>query len=341
MLLYLYGEDEGQIRSFVEQVRVQCVGESSQAFNLNVFDASETPIERILEAAQTLPVLSAWRVITVSNASAYGKPDWERAIPYLNDPSPSTCLIFRGREAPQLKESVQAISSHGAVLEFRPRTEHQAEAWIRQRVHQEGKRIYPEATQALIERVGTRESEMETELQKLLAYAGEAKAIRAEDVQEVAAEARIHRVFDLTDALAERRTWDALKILHRLLEEGTPPLALLGMMVRQIRLLWFAREALDQGIGKSQWAHRLSIPSFLQDRLLKQARIWDETSLWKAFEGLTRLDRTFKSGGLDPEVLMDHWILNLGQIDPGRDRWGPIVRGNRRPRTAPPIGSGH
>ncbi len=338
LLLFLHGQDGGRILALAEQVRSHCLEPSTRSLNLNGFDARETPISTVLESARTLPMFSAWRVVLVANASAWVKSEWEKAIPYLKDPSPSTSLILRGEKPPPSQEAVQAIRAKGFIWEIRPRSPSQAESWVAERVRQEGRRILPGAARALVERVGTMQADLEGEIQKLLAFCGHPGPIGEEAVEEVAAAARTHKLYDLTDALSEHRTGDALRILHRLFEDGAAPLALLGMMARQVRLLWHARESLWSKGPEADWAKDLSIPPFLQERLLKQARKWDEPSLMRALEGLARIDRMLKGGRSDPELLMDRWVLS--QTAPGP--WEgpqPSGSGRRQRQEGPPIGS--
>ena len=316
LVLCIHGDDEGRGLSLVEQVRGRCMEESTRAFNENVFDALETPMGRVILAARTLPMMSAWRVVLVNNASHLSKADWDTALPYLKDPCPSTCLIFRGHKLTMSAEATETIRKGGAMVELRPRSERQAQAWLVERVRREGKVISSDAARALVERVGTLEGELEGEAQKLVAFVGAQATVEEEDVRQVAAEVRSHRVFDLTDALGEQRTADGLKILHRLLEEGSAPLGLLGMMARQVRLLWFAGESVRGGRGRSDWVKRFSVKPFLVDKLAGQARNWDAGSLRKALLGLAQIDRSMKSGKLDPEILLDQWVLRMGRRDP-------------------------
>jgi DNA polymerase-3 subunit delta len=316
-VLFLHGEDEGRILSFVEDVRHRCLQGAMPEFNQNLFDAPDTPFDRVLEAAETLPVLSDWRLVIVRNASSYGKEHWDSALRYFNDPSPTTCLVLRGEKPPSHQPVLKAIASHGAVLEFRPRSKREAGSWIADRATAEGKKLSGEAIGALLDRVGTREGELEVELQKLFAYVGANITIDEGDVREVAAEAKTHRIFDLTDAVAEHRTADALKILHRMLDDGTPPLSLMAMMARQVRLLFMVRES-SRSKADSDRLRSLSLPPFLQDRLVKQCRGWDDPLLTRALNGLVLLDRALKSGAVRPEILLDRWVLDTAKKSEAR-----------------------
>jgi DNA polymerase-3 subunit delta len=306
-VLFLYGEDQGRIRSFVTALRKACLQGASEAFNLNRLDAQEVPMERVLEAARTLPILAPRRLVLVANASGLSTPEWNKVLSYLQDPSPHTCLVFLSERLPEPKEIQKAMGDKGVLLRFRPRTVKDAGSWVTSRFQQEGKRIRPEAVALLLERAGTGEGELEIEIQKILCYVGDSKEVSAEDVAQVGTDIRPLKLFDLTDALAEYRTAQALRILHRLMEEGTHPLALLGMLLRQIRLLWQARESLHK--GREEISKELNLPLYQVDRLRRAAKLWEMEELWEAYQGLVDMDRTLKSGGLPPKTLLERWIL--------------------------------
>lgn len=311
LVLFVYGEDEGRLLSFMNRLRAKCLEEATRSFNLSLFDTRETPLGRILDAARTFPVLSSRRMVVVNNASSLGKAEWEGMISYLRRPSPSTCLVLRGDSQPSSPEVIKAIQDVGAVLEFRPRTERQAEEWVVNRVRMEGKRILPEAARALVGEVGTMQGALESEVEKLLLYAWDKATIGEEEVREVTVGAKRHRIFDLADALGERREADALRILHRLLDEKDSHLKILGMLARQVRMIWHTKDSIQSGRDVS--SAQSQIPAFARARILKQAHKWDEPSLRRALEGLGDLDRAFKGGRLAPEVLLDEWVLEVCQ----------------------------
>lgn len=311
LIVFLYGEDEGRLLSFMNLLRTKCLDETTRPFNLSRFDAEEIPLERILDAARTFPVLSPRRMVVVDNASSFGQAEWEGMIPYLRRPSPSTCLVLRGDSRPDSPEVVKAIQDVGAVLEFKRCTERQAEEWIVDTVRNAGKRIPLNVARVLIGEVGTMQGALEGEVEKLLLYASDKATIGEEDVREVTVGAKSHKIFDLTDALGERREVDALRILHTLLDEKDSHLKILGMLARQVRMIWHTKDSIQSGRDVSSSQGKL--PAFARARLLKQTHKWEEASLRRALEGLGDLDRAFKGGMLAPEVLLDKWILEVCQ----------------------------
>ena len=192
------------------------------------------------------------------------------------------------------------------------RTAGTAAGWIEQHVRREGKRMTKDAVKLLIERVGMSQGDLEGEIGKILAYAGDKDVIDEEDVFEVTSASRTHRVFDFIDAMAKRDARGALNILHGLFDEGEAPLKVLGMMSRQIRLLWIAKSLIESGRPKSDWPKGFNLPPFLKDKLLVAARSWNAQALNEAHEGLVRIDRTIKAGGVsNAAVLIELWVMRM------------------------------
>lgn len=306
-LIWLYGEDQGRGRSLVEELRSRLVPEAVSSFNYVCLDGRESGLDRILEIARSLPMLSRYKLVVVHNASELKKADLDRSLGYFQAPCPTTCLVFMAQKPPQSERLAKLLQENGALVELRPRSEASAQAWVRERVRQEGKDMTVEAARALIQRVGTQEGSLEGEIQKLLAFVGEKRVIQDSDVEDVAAEARSSTLFELTDALSENRTAHALRTLHKILGQGTPPLAAVGMVARQLRLLLTAVNARKGASPQGE----LQVPSFVWERLLKQARAWSETRLLKALRALLEVDSAMKSGRLDPEVLLDQWVIKV------------------------------
>lgn len=306
-VIWLYGDDEARGRAILEQLRARLVPQAVRAFNEASLDGRDVPMDRVLEMARSMPMLSPWRLLVVYNASDFRKEEWELALGYFQRPCPTTCLVLWAHKPPSPDPIALTIREKGAVVQLRPRSELGAQAWVRERVARERKRITTQAVRAVVERAGTHEAALEGEIQKLVAFVGEREVIQECDVQDVAAEVRTHALFELTQALGEHRAEDALRILHQALEKGTAPLAVVGMLAKHLRLLCAA-------VASAAWssgAPRPEVQAFVWERLLKQARGWSESRLLQALRGLLEVDTTIKSGRLDPELLLDRWILQV------------------------------
>jgi DNA polymerase-3 subunit delta len=162
-------------------------------------------------------------------------------------------------------------------------------------------------------------------------YVGERPAITADDVRLVFRDMAESWIFDFTGALATRQLGRALPLLHGLIAQGEPPLRLLAMLAREVRLLLLARECLD-GTLRGKWRADLPFNVF-QSRILPQvdaetmdafgkshpfvlyrrfqdaARI-DGRTLRQALRQLAELDLRFKSSRGDPAMLLEVFVID-------------------------------
>src|SRR6266700_258092 len=85
-------------------------------------------------------------------------------------------------------------------------------------------------------------------------YAGGSAVITVDDVRKLSAQVQEARVFDLTDALAQRNRKQALDILHDLLADGEAPLRLISTITSQVRSLILVKELSQKGIRAAEIA---------------------------------------------------------------------------------------
>jgi DNA polymerase-3 subunit delta len=89
---------------------------------------------------------------------------------------------------------------------------------------------------------------LSNELDKLICASGGQGEIRVEDVKAMVAPTAELSVFDLVDAVAERKPREAVSQLEALLDQQAQPFMILAMLSRQLRLLIQARYLLDAGL---------------------------------------------------------------------------------------------
>ncbi len=108
-----------------------------------------------------------------------------------------------------------------------------------------GKRLGPGAEEILKERVGGNMRLLQSEVEKLVAYA-DAPVIRAEDVKLLVGKAREDEFMELSDALQKRDAAAALAYVRDVMGQGTHGLQLLGAVASIFRNLLEGRERLSK-----------------------------------------------------------------------------------------------
>ncbi|UCD86057.1 MAG: DNA polymerase III subunit delta [Deltaproteobacteria bacterium] len=286
-------------------------GGSSKISGLEVVYGREGEAERIINLAQTLPMFSPRKVILVKEADKLSPKDLEKLITYLENPSPTTCLIFWGEKADLRTKFFRTFKKFGVLTEFRNLYESELPAWIRQFAQKSEKGIEREAVDLLIESVGNDLRMVKHELEKVMTYIGAKKTIELEDIEAVVVLARIRTVFELTDWLGNKNVEKAWEALTRIWEEGEHPLRILTMIARQFRFIWKTKQMLARGLAHSEILSRLKTQPFLLDRYLEQAKKFSFEELRKCFEEFYQVDLRLKSSKVPPRIILEKLVVDL------------------------------
>jgi DNA polymerase III subunit delta len=263
----------------------------------------------------------------------------QRGIP------PAAALVLTAEIVDQRRTLFKRIGELGQVIDCGVRSrkawESQmnpdaARARIREVVKSGEKSIDPEAVAAIVDRTGTSMRSLQSELEKILLYAGSRPTITAADVLAVLCGSREAGVFDLTNALSSRDVRQALTALRSLLTQREPVARILGTIANEVRTLLIARCVLETRFAGGL-DPAMTFPAF-QARVLprlKEAREGDDGSaaqlaemhpfrafnvlrsasrfsqpeLLRALEAIQETDFALKTSGQPESVLMEQLLI--------------------------------
>ena len=313
--LYLFfGEEEFLIQEALDLIIKQVVDPGARDFNFDVVYCRETAVSRVVNLAQTLPFMSKLRLVIAKEIDAFKAADLEALIPYLNDPSPSTCLVMVSNQGKFEKKSVlSAVEAHGAVTRFFPLLDREMAFWIEGWARSRGLSMQREAVHYLWQIIGNDLQKIGNELQKVEIFIKERKTITFDDVKAVVGDFREYTSFDLAAALGRKDREKAFLILNRLIQEGEAPVGLLGSIAWNFRRIMQAKAMEAAGMASDEAMKKLRPPViFHQAALFKsQMKSYTPDELREVFAVMLSTDRALKSSGLGSRLIMDRMILEL------------------------------
>ena len=134
-----------------------------------------------------------------------------------------------------------------------------------------------------------------------------------DEVKSLAIHSRIYTIFELMDSISTRNGPRSLEILNRFLEEEDKrkaPLQIMGMLNRQIRLLWQTKATLSGGGKPGDVTKRLGTAGFVSKNLIQQSRHWTDRDLERGLHLLHEADNRLKSGSR-PNPILESLIMSL------------------------------
>lgn len=340
MFYLLHGEDEFTSREHLKKLRTQ----GDFGYNQDVFSGTEVATKTIVINSNTLPFLSEQRLIIVeglpkkkrgekastitedttssgktkrkrSSKTTTGRAGFEKELAEHIETMPSSTVLIVIVD--ELLESsnllLKAAEQHGKAIQSTLPKGAVLEKWINSRVKNIGARIAPDATSLLANFVGNNLRLLANEVDKLALYVGEEGTITIPDIRLLCAQAQEARIFDLTDALAQRNQKQALNILHDLLSDGEPPLKLISTITSQVRSLLLVKELAQKGMRTPQIASTLGMPPFVVDKAIRQVKNFKPVQLENTYRDLLATDAALKRSRLTPEMALDLLVVNFGQ----------------------------
>ncbi len=232
---------------------------------------------------------------------------------YVGTMPESTVLIVLVDEVLDVAHPLlKAASQHGKVIQCTLPRGKALESWISKRTKGLGVSIAPDAAELLASFIGNHLRLLANELDKLATYVGEGGTIRVDTVRKLSAQVQEARIFDLTDALAQRNRTQALDILHDLLADGEPPLRLISTITSQVRSLLLVKELAQKGMRGPQIAAAIGIAPFVVDKALRQINKFSPAQLESAYRNLLETDAALKRSRLTPELALDLLVVSFG-----------------------------
>jgi DNA polymerase-3 subunit delta len=172
------------------------------------------------------------------------------------------------------------------------------------------------------------------ELEKLAAYTGERFEVTVEDVEAVSVRFSQADIFALMDAIGQKDAATALQLLDGVVEEGSDRgefLGFLGMLARQLRLIWQARYLRQRNLSargdglpdeiarqlpeRHNFADATSgNKGWLAEKFTKQAAMFSDGQLARAMDRLCQADLALKGGGearMDERTVVELLIAQL------------------------------
>ncbi|MBV9468289.1 MAG: DNA polymerase III subunit delta [Abitibacteriaceae bacterium] len=336
-------------------------------FNLDTLDGETTTVTDVLARAGNLPFLSDFRGVLVQRAErleglhrsgeekegAAKEKGKQSPVKHLADglenlPETTVLILARTPETPEpgaragtvrcVHATVdKVIEKHGLIIDCTvgPKNAERAIAVVNQEAARRNIPLADGAAEHLVGRSGYDIAHLLNEMEKCALRAGIGEIVTPSIIDEMTKRAAQETIFDLTDALGERKMPRALGLLRELTEGGEAPELILVMLVRHFRQLLQARTFLDARLsldnslshrippqlaqqlpqdGRENLANLMQSQPWLGRRLAQQARNFSVPQLETAMRAALAADLAMKGiegDGGSPEMLLELLVAQL------------------------------
>ena len=302
---YLLAGDEPLLRDdALAALRHAVLGEGGSDFDEDRLSAERTDAGAIEDSLNTLPVLAARRLVLLEDPEGRRAKGVTDALPdriAALEEGAGSVLVVLAQKADKRARWVKAFGT-SVVDCAAPTRAREVAAFVRREAERQEVALGRGVAELLAERTGPQLLLLRQEIAKLALFAGPGEKIQKEHVAAGTATLAEAPIWDLTDAIGEGRTADALRVLSQLQAAGAPGPVILGSLVSHFRRL------LRVGHGAS-----VPGPPFVRRKLESQARRYGVRRLRSSLDAIHQTDLALKgAGGLRPELALERLVLALG-----------------------------
>ncbi|WP_172194086.1 DNA polymerase III subunit delta [Saccharibacillus qingshengii] len=321
--LYLcYGTEKYRMKEFVSLLETELIAEDQRSFAVANYDLAETPIELVVEEAETAPFLSERKLIVVRDSSLFtaGKESAkvehriEKLLEYLANPADYSVLVFLAyaEKLDERKKLVKAFKTSAAVISFAPMGESELSGWVTKQFGRSSVAIGPEAAALLLKRAGTSLAGLSGEIEKLSLFAGKGGTVGTDDVEKLVAIGTEQSVFVLVEHIANLKLQQALDVFYDLLKQREEPIKIVSLIARQFRIILQVKEMSGQNYSQQQMAGQLGLHPYAVKIASEQARRFETVRLRHILSSIAKLDHQIKTGAVDKVFGLEMFLLRLG-----------------------------
>lgn len=318
---FLFGEQNYLKRLYAGKIAEKAVPKAGRGFDLVALEGKKTSADEIADSAEAFPMMSPRRCVVVTDleidrldAREYGK-----LAELLSSPPGTAVLIFLhsllnipARPVGRYKSFLSAVDRAGGWVRLDARTPRDTERFVQAVAGKNGCTMEPGACRYLVERCSDDMQTLNSEVEKLCAYAT-GRAITRQDIDLCCTPVLDASVFDLARLVIRGDYQSAMEKLGELLDLREEPVAILGALSTAFIDLYRGKAAREAGRTAAQAAEELGYKGreFRIRNALRDADRFSKSTLRGFLRLLIEADYSLKSTRRDPVIVLQETLTRL------------------------------
>jgi DNA polymerase III subunit delta len=334
VLYILWGEDEFSQQEKLREIKAGLGEDSMLSSNTNTFEGQKLTVEELGAVAGAIPFLSARRLVIIHGLLERFESS-PQTSPAKKTPSnraeesqkfadclkalPESSLVvmidrLEARKNPAKNNLLfQALAGRAEVLAYAPLKNIQLFQWVQDRASRKGGSLSRQATNVLVELIGSDLFTLNNEIDKLVAYTA-GRQIEEKDIRMVVSAAQEATIYELVDAILDRKPGPSEDFLHELLQKGFAAPQILAALARQTQVMFQIKEMKSQKKPASEIQTRVGIyNAYAWSKVAGRTDKFTLDKLRLVYEKLVEADLAIKTGRFEGDLVLDLLVAELSQ----------------------------
>ncbi len=286
--------------------------------NREVFQATESSGNDILNSVETLPFLTEKRIVVLKMANKLKNDDFKIVEQIIENPVYTTCFIIifpdKVKNSTSKRKDLISIcekSDNCYCVDCKKPYEKDVKIFIQEEFNNRGKTIEQDVIQQIINDTGLDLQNVSNEIEKISLYLGkDKKNVTVEDFIKISGFTKEINVFMLTNAIEEKNLKYSLFIIEQMLKTGESAIGLLSTISNTVRKMLIAKSLMEEKNYTSQDAlNYIRVYAYFQYKYLNNLSKYTLLHLKKSLKEILKTDVALKTGKTDDKSAIENLVL--------------------------------
>jgi DNA polymerase-3 subunit delta len=313
MINFIYGDDNFRALETLKRIESVFVKEHGD-LNIEKLSGETLKIDVLNVKTFALPFLGSKRLVIIDNLLISGKKEVKEELGRILKTIPeSTDLIIFENGLPDKREAIfKLLDKLPSKQFFGQLDDFGLRKWISEQLLEGEFKISNPACAKLIAYVGPDLFRLKNEISRLIdaVKASKRAQIEVEDVDRLIEPNNNYKIFDLTDAIAQKNANKAIFILYAFKKIGEDDYRIFNLIIHQIRTMLIVSD-LSASMTADQIAKEAGLHPFVVKKTLINLKNFSNEELEKMYFNLGEIDWKSKSGLADIAVMTELLIVDF------------------------------
>lgn len=306
--IYLLFGEEGYLKRQYKNRLANAMLPEGDTMNYACYEGKGIELREVIDLAETMPFFADRRLIVFENTGLFKNGGTDLAD-YIKEMPETTSFLFVENEVDKRSKLYKAVKAKGRVAELGFQDEATLKRWVAGLVKKENKQITEQTIVYFLNKTGTDMENITKELEKVFCYALERDVITKEDIDAVCVTQISNHIFDMVDAVAQKKQQKALELYYDLLALKEPPMRILFLLIRQYRILLQVKGLLKEGYGRKEIASKAGLHPFVAGKYMDLAKRFTSGELRAVMEEGAELEQSVKTGKLTDHLSVELFLV--------------------------------
>ncbi|MFH1415026.1 MAG: DNA polymerase III subunit delta [Elusimicrobiota bacterium] len=303
--VYILTGDDTYTKDIFEKKLLSLLSDTHGSCHSETLDGKESDYSSIISIASSGSLLSKTGFIVIKRGDSLMTSEAFRDFltDYYKKDDPPNILVIECEKSGRFRKI--------APIKIDTPYENRLPGWIKQSISRQNRRISDDAANLLAFYCGRNLHNITKEIEKLLTAYPEKNLYGIEEVKAVAGSYRKEDIFAFLNALEDHNEKTALRLLNEMLNFGTEPLQITGMLKWKLQQMIIARTHIEKGLSERDIISRMNLSPYLYRGLNERLKKFTLIDLIESYNRLHEMDCQLKTVSADKNLLIENFTFRF------------------------------